>query len=102
MDAVPKIQPKTFHLHKVNGVYFDYNHGNIPSGKVPSRTSVLPSSHTSPVIHTGRRRNCRRHFSDARSDHEVEARDDNKAVDDTGWSAIVEGDGLFMSVQIES
>ena len=109
IDAVPKIQPRAFHLCSVSFAFSQTTSqvgGKMP-GRCGSDASNLPSCvkaddftkprsccHTSPVVNTRRRRDSRSHLGNTSRYHEVTACDSNEFVNDTCRAAIVERDDL--------
>jgi hypothetical protein len=113
MEAVPKIQPRAFHLC---GVSWVFSHTNLRVGLKGGESlfesrglGCIPAcvetddfaksgsrSNRSPVVYTCRGRNCRSHLCDTSSDHEVATCHSNKLINDTCWAAIVERNDLSM------
>lgn len=95
MDAVPKIQPKAFHLARVNFYPVWCFPLYVPSSiETYDLAEFRPACYARPMIYASRGRDSRCHFCNTCRNHEVEARYSDEFVNDASRPAIVERNDL--------
>lgn len=95
MDAVPKIQPNTFHLARVNFSPIWYPPLYVPSSvETYNLSEFRPACYARPVVYASRRRDSGCHFCNTCRNHEVEARYSDEFVNNASRTAIVERNDL--------
>lgn len=92
IDAVPKIQPREFHLRVISlRSHYDTSMSTDVPSSIESNDLSKPSAscYARPMIYTGRRGNGRRHLSNTGRNHKVAACDSDELVDDASRAAVV-------------